>query len=958
MNKLFAIFPALVFSAALASTAKAQNTIQRGYFYNKHSNHIMVVEDNVVKAYDFDANKLPAALFEFDVNEQGGAALKNVLSQRFIGKVGKINEAVGTQTDEFRYKMTQRLDENGFVYYSFADTTSLTEKDDNFAEQKVSLHNNGNNNVVPWKPGINPVDNNNTSTPSRWYFVSSETMENFASFQANKDMLKGLAKEVAEAKTPAYVKEGNGLITEVGQLGSNAVENTEGSLAALIGQQATSNHPNNDYFHSSYSGGSPNSNGAKGPHNLWVTFDNTDDTKNFIVEYERRSQNKNNRPLEYKVYGGHKENGEIKWDAEPFSTITESGAGLDVDDYNGLGATKGHFTVNAPKAYTALRFDVVKTSSNTRFFTMKKFQLFKASVGSAQARVVKKQLITSASQITSDNKEPSEGSYANLLDGNPSTIFHSTWSNGNKDKKEHNLILTFDNSEQSKNFKLAYNARKNGGSYPNIPVKVEIYGRSGNAAWEKINDFDSSHPNGFSRSFNESQFGGYSGIVDINTGSKVYNALKLKVVKTDDNNKFFALGDLALYTEKNYPAATTPATAEQAEALNLALGLINGDIRPYDRQAEIAETTLKKALNAIVPDVVQLTKAKKQLEAQYQEALAKTKEVMNKAVEAIKKSPFTTEDIQDALNEEYPLLGRNQALAKQIDNLYHTSIVSGATDDNLQDYKGFLDNFSTQIQLLKAKTTELETYVAAFVDPASRVKVVPLEPWLNAPYAVHWDKEQNLKVKRTDRKSRGFRVIVGDEAPQEFLSAEEPTYIYNERTDTVEVQPGQDIRVEPQYNNTWMHGYVYLDANQDKKFDWENLTPGQTNSEVVAYNYYQGKNSLGEDAKNEAKAENQFFVMPAFKAPEKPGVYRVRTKIDWNNIDPAGQYNGLYTSNFINDNGGYIFDFNLKVVSPSAISGVAFDEHTLPAYDLMGRRVKSTSQPQIIIVGGKKQLNK
>ncbi len=59
MNKLYALFPALVLAAGLASSAKAQSTAEQGYFYNKASNRIMMVEGNVVKAYPFDANKFP-----------------------------------------------------------------------------------------------------------------------------------------------------------------------------------------------------------------------------------------------------------------------------------------------------------------------------------------------------------------------------------------------------------------------------------------------------------------------------------------------------------------------------------------------------------------------------------------------------------------------------------------------------------------------------------------------------------------------------------------------------------------------------------------------------------------------------------------------------------------------------------------------------------------------------------
>lgn len=94
--------------------------------------------------------------------------------------------------------------------------------------------------------------------------------------------------------------------------------------------------------------------------------------------------------------------------------------------------------------------------------------------------------------------------------------------------------------------------------------------------------------------------------------------------------------------------------------------------------------------------------------------------------------------------------------------------------------------------------------------------------------------------------------------------------------------------------------------------------------------------------------------MPAFTAPETPGVYRMRLKIDWNNLDPAGQFNGGYTSNFINDNGGYIFDFLLKVVDPTAISSSTTTTTQAPAFDLSGRRVSTPAQGQVVIVNGKK----
>lgn len=947
MNKLYAMFPALVLAAGLATTAVAQNAPVKGYFYNKHSNNIMLVENNQVKAYPFDAAKLPAALFELDENA-GSASLKNVLSNRFIGKVGNFNAAIGTQPEEFRYKVSKDFDGDSYMFYSFADTTS--------AGSQVSLHNNGNNNVVRWNSGVGE----DASAPSRWYFVSEDEMQSFASLRSNKLMLKDLAEEVKGATVPAYKKVGEGLITAVSQLGTNAQEKNEGSLAALIGKASESSHPNNNFFHSSWSGGSPN----PAVHNLWVTFENTDETKDFIVEYSRRMDNKDNRPLEYKIYGGTKDaNGQVTWEDTPFTTITEGGYGLDSNDYNGLGATKGHFTVNAPKAYTALRFDVTKTSSNSRFFTMGTFQLFKAQVDAAQPRVLKNHLITAASQISSDNKEPREGSYANLLDGNPATIFHSNWStNQGNNGKDHNLILTFNNDADAKQFKLAYNSRKNGNGYSNIPVKVDIYGgtKQGNSyVWNKISTYDSSHPFGYARSFNENQFGGLSGIVDINTGSNVYEAFKLSVVKTDNGKKYFALGDIDLYTEETLPAGTTAATPEQLAALNTAVARLDENVLPYQHRAYDIEAAARKALNDIVPGIVDINTKKQEVDNQLADAFAKAEAAFKKATDAIAKSDFTTELIKQQAAQNGQLVDELSALYDEIVNLYPL-LVGGYTADQLKAFQEKVDNLLSGVSQLNVGTKDLEAHVANFVDPASRFRLVPIEPWMSAEYPVHWNKSSNLQVKQYDRFSRGFRVIVGDNAPQEFLSPENFTYIYNEfLNETVKVQPGEEVRVEPQYNNNWMHAYVYLDANQSKTFTWEGLEPGKTNGEVVAYNFYQGKNSLGETASNQSRRDNGYFIVPAFKAPEKPGTYRVRTKIDWNNIDPAGQFNGEYTSNFIDDNRGYIFDFLLEVVDPTAIDAATTATATsAPAFDLTGRRVNHTQKGQLLIVGGKKQIKK
>ena len=67
--------------------------------------------------------------------------------------------------------------------------------------------------------------------------------------------------------------------------------------------------------------------------------------------------------------------------------------------------------------------NVLRTNTGTDFFTYSEFQLFQTQANGPKPRVVKHQFVEKGSQIWSDNKEPSEGSYAALLDGKNDTFF-------------------------------------------------------------------------------------------------------------------------------------------------------------------------------------------------------------------------------------------------------------------------------------------------------------------------------------------------------------------------------------------------------------------------------------------------------------------------------------------------------------------------------------------------------
>ena len=123
--------------------------------------------------------------------------------------------------------------------------------------------------------------------------------------------------------------------------------------------------------------------------------------------------------------------------------------------------------------------------------------------------------------------------------------------------------------------------------------------------------------------------------------------------------------------------------------------------------------------------------------------------------------------------------------------------------------------------------------------------------------------------------------------------------------------PGEELTLTMGWTGSrWMHGYVYLDCDQNGVFDYElsdNNTP-MRGSDVMAYTYYQGFNSNYQTCANGEQGVNPpSFAVPAWL---KPGVYRMRVKVDWDSLDPAGS---LAEGNTTSQQGGAIIDCSLFI---------------------------------------------
>lgn len=76
----------------------------------------------------------------------------------------------------------------------------------------------------------------------------------------------------------------------------------------------------------------------------------------------------------------------------------------------------------------------------------------------AETDVVGPMLVNSADNFRSDFTEPKEGSFANLLDDNRSTFWHSTWSQSTE-ASSHWLDIIFDDGQNASEISLSYQAR-------------------------------------------------------------------------------------------------------------------------------------------------------------------------------------------------------------------------------------------------------------------------------------------------------------------------------------------------------------------------------------------------------------------------------------------------------------------------------------------------------------------
>lgn len=227
-------------------------------------------------------------------------------------------------------------------------------------------------------------------------------------------------------------------------------------------------------------------------------------------------------------------------------------------------------------------------------------------------------------------------------------------------------------------------------------------------------------------------------------------------------------------------------------------------------------------------------------------------------------------------------------------------------------------------------------------------------------YGLNYDKE--TAVDKPERYVKAITLQPNGATKQSIsVGSVSPQLIYRDVTDhAFTAKAGQTVTPSIDYQGGgWMNGFVYLDKGDDGQFDAsfdESTHKATEGCDLVSYYYlemvenqsgykYDGTALSGNDRNN--------LSTPAFTLPSdlQPGFYRMRYKVDWGNLDPAGRNT---TTNSIKSNGGFIVDTRLNVhtdkVSLSAASRNGFitleDGTELVSYQTdFGKAVKIKATP-------------
>lgn len=205
-------------------------------------------------------------------------------------------------------------------------------------------------------------------------------------------------------------------------------------------------------------------------------------------------------------------------------------------------------------------------------------------------------------------------------------------------------------------------------------------------------------------------------------------------------------------------------------------------------------------------------------------------------------------------------------------------------------------------------TNNLRTAIATFILATA---MTPAAVLAQSAYPVNFD--ENEAATNTGRYTNAILLSSSYGTQQIDVNQKTEKRLYIKRLDDcLRAKIGETVSIGFNWKGTWMCGYAYIDFGKDGKYDVDYNDNGvNAMKDLMTYSMYKNKDSKGATVSGEPSINPPPFAIPT---DAKPGIYRMRYKVDWDSVDPGGNI----SSNGIKKNGGVIVDTRINVHGETA----------------------------------------
>ena len=206
-------------------------------------------------------------------------------------------------------------------------------------------------------------------------------------------------------------------------------------------------------------------------------------------------------------------------------------------------------------------------------------------------------------------------------------------------------------------------------------------------------------------------------------------------------------------------------------------------------------------------------------------------------------------------------------------------------------------------------TNHLRTAIATFIMATAMTPAMVLA---QSTYPVNFDENEASSNLLRHTNAVQLTSSYGTQKVEVNQKKEKRMYI-KRLDDCLRAKIGETVTAGFDWSGTWMCGYAYIDFGKDGSYDVDYDDNGvNAMKDLMTYSMYKNKDSKGATVSGEPSINPPSFTIPS---DVKPGIYRMRYKVDWDCVDPGGN---TLSGNDIKKNGGVIVDTRINVHGETA----------------------------------------